>query len=153
MKFTTICHGSKLYDDELTLRDIVLRIPLGLRLADEDLSAEVDHWHFGITGNNDELLACVVFVPLAGATAHLRQMAVANEQQRRGVGRTLVEHAECEVWSRGIERIVLHARVEAIGFYQRLGYECEGGHYLEVGIPHQTMSKKIMSKKISESRA
>jgi predicted GNAT family N-acyltransferase len=37
----------------------------------------------------------------------------------------------------------LHARLTAIGFYEKSGYVVSGGEFLEVGIPHVKMVKRI----------
>lgn len=152
MTFTTIAVGSLLYEAELALRDEVLRRPLGMRIADDKLSDEINQWHFGVSSGG-ELVACVILVPRSIAEGQLRQMAVSNEHQGSGVGRALVEQVEQQAWSRGIKHIMLHARATAIGFYERLGYACEGDEYLEVGLPHRTMTKTLDAPPTSRSRA
>jgi predicted GNAT family N-acyltransferase len=43
----------------------------------------------------------------------------------------------------GITHLLMHARLSAVGFYQKLGYEKVGGSFTEVGIPHVRMEKYI----------
>src|SRR5690606_31802077 len=45
--------------------------------------------------------------------------------------------------SLGYARIELHAQVDAIGFYQRHGFEAVGGEYLEAGIRHRSMQRTL----------
>jgi predicted GNAT family N-acyltransferase len=73
--------------------------------------------------------------------AKMRQVAVSPDRQGSGLGRELV--LESEAWARrnGFAEIRLHARLNAVPFYERLGYHVEGDEFLEVGIPHFLMRK------------
>jgi N-acetylglutamate synthase-like GNAT family acetyltransferase len=60
-------------------------------------------------------------------SGHLEEMAVAENEQGGGVGRSLV--AACEDWlrSEGVETVFVSSLDTATGFYERLGYErCVG---------------------------
>jgi len=61
--------------------------------------------------------------------------------QGQGIGTTLVEYAEALARKIGYRRMVLHAREEAVPFYERLGYARIGGRFEEVTIPHWAMEK------------
>ena len=50
-------------------------------------------------------------------------MAVEEDARGQGIGRALVERLEELAAEQGAERVMLNARSEAIGFYERLGYE------------------------------
>ena len=76
-------------------------------------------------------------------TGHLRAMAVAPERQGHGVGSALVRRLEQEVLARGIRCIELHARADAVGFYEKLGYAVFGEPFIEVTIPHRAMRKNL----------
>ncbi len=43
----------------------------------------------------------------------------------------------------GFRRIIAHAREPAVPFYLRLGYAVEGERFIEVTIPHFTVSKDL----------
>jgi predicted GNAT family N-acyltransferase len=143
MTFREIRFGSPEYRQECALRQAVLRAPLGLDLYAEDLSQEAGHWHFGLFEPDGRLAGCAIAVPLGGATAKVRQMAVAPERQRRGCGRRILCGVETALASRGIGRIVLHARLTVAGFYQSLGYTRTGEVFTEVTIPHIRMEKTL----------
>ena len=53
----------------------------------------------------------------------LRQMFVAPEYQKHGLGRRLVEHLEAHARSLGVKELRLHSLLTARAFYARLGYE------------------------------
>lgn len=142
LNFREIPYGSAEYLLECGLRDEVLRKPLGMKLADEDLSAEAGQRHFGCF-DGETLLACVIAAPLADGVVKLRQMAVSPKAQGRGIGRLLLENLEAELVSRGCRRITLHARVSALGFYSKLGFVAEDEEFLEVGLSHRRMHKSL----------
>jgi len=71
----------------------------------------------------------------------MRQVAVAAEWQRQGIGTALVEYAEAVARKVGYRRMILHARQEAVPFYERLGYARIGGRFEEVTILHWAMEK------------
>ncbi len=142
MKFVEIQWQSSLYEDEIKLRDQLLRAPLGLVFSEEDLQQESKQFHFGIL-DQSTLIACVVIVPLSPADAKLRQMAVAATHQRQGVGSNLIHNIESELQRRKFRMIELNARDVAVGFYEKLGYRKQGEEFIEVTIPHWKMIKPI----------
>ena len=137
--------SSPLYQQSLTLRDQVLRQPLGLSIWTENLEDEVHQGHFGIIPSSVQLaplLACVVIVPKTQERVKLRQMAVVPELQKQGLGCFLIREVEDYLRQYHIKTINLAARVSALEFYQKLGYQSISGEFLEVGIPHQYLEKK-----------
>lgn len=136
-------YGSDDYKQTLQLRHRILRAPLGLDLFQENLSVEIHQRHFSLWQLPDILLACLVIVPTAPACVKLRQMAVSDQHQRRGLGQQLVSEVERALLRDGVELIELHARVSAVPFYQSCGYQTVGETFIEVGIPHQRMNKVL----------
>jgi predicted GNAT family N-acyltransferase len=37
----------------------------------------------------------------------------------------------------------MHARVNAVGFYEKVGYRVHGDQFVEVTIPHYVMEKQL----------
>lgn len=146
-EFRPIPPASEAYRLECDLRNEVLRLPLGLNLRDEDLSAETHQSHYGLF-DGENLLACVIVMPLEGSEVKLRQMAVAPAAQGRGLGRQLLERLHLELLRQGCEKVVLHARLSAVGFYSKLGYHGEGEVFTEVGLPHRKMRKRLVEPKM-----
>ncbi len=137
---------SPLYQQSLTLRDQVLRQPLGLSIWEENLEPETHYGHFGIIQFSEKLgslLACVVIVPKTQERVKLRQMAVLPEVQYQGLGCFLIGEVEEYLKPYHIKTINLAARVSAIRFYQKLGYQSISPEFIEVGIPHQTLEKTL----------
>ena len=144
MQFKEIEWQSDLYDEEIGLRLELLRVPLGLTISVEQIQAESAELHFGML-DQKHLIACAVIVPLSGDLAKLRQMAVATAHQRKGVGASLIRHIESNLRDRQFQCIELHARDNAVGFYEKLGYRKQGAPFFEVSLQHWKMTKAISS--------
>lgn len=144
-RFVEIEHKSQLYEQELALRDTLLRRPLGLSITDADVLDDATQFHFGIVETSAEakLVACVVAKDLGGQRTKIRQMVVAETYQRRGVGSDLMKRTEGRLRERGFCAVELNARVEAIDFYRRLGYRPIGDRFTEVTIEHQKMTRDL----------
>ena len=134
--------GDGLYGQMLELREEVLRKPLGLSLFSEKLNEEAD-FHIA-AGYNGQLTGCLVLTPLSGTVLKMRQVAVKSEARRQGAGAQIVRFAERLAGEKGFTKIVLNARLTAVEFYRKLDYVCEGGEFLEVGIPHLKMFKVLV---------
>lgn len=140
LRFRTITPHDNEYKDVFELREEILRKPLGLSLYDEDLSNEVNE-HILVAEEEGKIVACLILTPRDGNMVQLRQMAVAETRQGQHIGRQLVGYAEQFAWNKGYKSIMLHARVVAKGFYEKLGYVQQGGIFTEVNIPHIEMIK------------
>jgi N-acetylglutamate synthase-like GNAT family acetyltransferase len=137
-----ISPGSDDYRSELELRNKILRIPLGLDVYKDDLTKEHLDKHLGafITGR---LVGVLVLTKLSNEDVKMRQVAVENDLQGKGIGRKLVEYSEQLARELGYSRIVMNARLEAVPFYEKLGYDKISGMFIEVTIPHYKLSKQI----------
>ncbi len=139
--FREIEFGSDDFRKEIELRNKVLRLPLGLNLYNEDISQEKRQMHFGLFDPYRNLVACVVAVTFSSSETRIRQMAVSREHRSKGHGRTIIQSLEDHLTRRGVTHILMHARIIAVGFYEKLGYATVGREFIEVGIPHIRMEK------------
>lgn len=126
----------------VNLRNDILRKPLGLSFTDDELEREKDDILMGAF-EDDRLLGCCLLTPMDPKTVRLRQMAVPNSMQGKGVGRALMIFAENIARDLGYKKLCMHARKTAVGFYQKLGYGISGDEFVEVTIPHYIMEKAL----------
>lgn len=126
----------------VNLRNEILRKPLGLSLTTEELEKEKDDILMGAF-EDDKLLGCCLLTRMDSKTVRLRQMAVPNSMQGKGVGRALMIFAENIARDLGYKKLCMHARKTAVGFYQKLGYGISGDEFFEVTIPHYVMEKSL----------
>jgi predicted GNAT family N-acyltransferase len=75
--------------------------------------------------------------------ARLGRMAVEPDQRGRGVGAAILDVAEREACREGARKIRLHAQTAARSVYERGGFEVQGEEFMEEGIPHVTMEKRL----------
>jgi len=142
MALKIIDYGTPEYLQMLRLRDDILRKPLGLTFDEEELKHEKDNMLIGAF-DDDQMLGCCMLVEENPTTVKLRQMAVPNDLQGKGIGRALMNFAENIARDRGYKIVSMHARKNAIGFYEKMGYVVSSPEFIEVTIPHHIMEKKL----------
>lgn len=130
------------YDQMVSLRYEVLRKPLGLEFTNEDLEQDAHDILIGAF-DDDVILACCILSKVDDKTCRLRQMAVKNTLQGKGIGGNLLIFAENIARERGFTSLHMHARQSAVGFYEKLGYHVCSDEFLEVSIPHFEMKKLL----------
>ena len=142
MALKQIDHGSKEYGQMVTLRNEVLRRPLGLSFEPDELAREKEDILIGAF-DEDDMLACCLMTKIDGKSLRLRQMAVQNNLQGKGIGASMMNFAETVARDKGYKKLVMHARKTALGFYEKLGYKTVGEEFEEVTLPHYVMEKKL----------
>ena len=124
----------------IKLREDILRRPLGLTFSLEELEIEKNNLLIGAFEDGN-ILGCCMLVEEKPDMVKLRQMAVLNILQGRGIGRALMQFAENLARDHGYKVLTMHARKNAIGFYEKMGYKVKGEEFQEVSIPHYEMEK------------
>ena len=142
MALKILDHGSEEYRQMVKLREDILRKPLGLSLSPDELENEKDNMLIGAFEDED-MLGCCMLVEENRDTVRLRQMAVLNDLQGKGIGRALMNLAEKLARDRGYKKLSMHARKNVVGFYEKMGYKVQGDEFVEVTIPHYVMVKKL----------
>jgi predicted GNAT family N-acyltransferase len=142
MALKIIDYGTKEYNEMIRLRNEVLRKPLGLTFNPEELEKEKQNLHIAAF-EDDQMLGCCMLVEEEPEMVRLRQMAVINDLQGKGVGRALMQFAENLARDRGYKKITMHARKNALGFYEKMGYRKIGKEFEEITIPHFVMEKEL----------
>jgi ribosomal protein S18 acetylase RimI-like enzyme len=142
MALKIIDHGTKEYQQMVQLRNDILRKPLGLSFTPEELEKEKTEILIAAF-EEEKILGCCMLITEEPTTVRLRQMAVLNNLQGKGIGKALMQFAENIARDRGFRRITMHARQTAVGFYEKLGYQISGDQFEEVSIPHYIMEKVL----------
>lgn len=142
MALKIIDHGSNEYWQMVKLRDDILRRPLGLGFTQHELEKEKENMLIGAF-EDDQMLGCCMLVEKDPEIVRLRQMAVLNDLQGKGIGRALMNFAENIARDRGYKVLSMHARKNAVGFYEKMGYKVASDEFTEVTIPHYVMEKQL----------
>lgn len=80
---------------------------------------------------------------VTGASGKIGRMAVRKPYRGRGAGRKLVQFLVGLARSRGLAHVALHAQVQAVPFYEKMGFKASGTEFYEAGIPHRSMNLAI----------
>jgi predicted GNAT family N-acyltransferase len=76
-------------------------------------------------------------------TAAIGRMATDASARGRGYGAAVLGVLQDEARRLGARVVELHAQVPARRFYERAGYRAVGPEYVEAGIPHVTMVRRL----------
>ena len=143
-KMIDVDFGSSRYDELVELRYKVLLEPLGLKFLDMYREKEMNYLHIGcVESLDDNLVGGLMLVPVNDEEIRLMQVAVDRKYQREGVGREMVKYAEKRAREAGYSRIVMHAMLSVVHFYEKLGYRQEGDIFEENGITFAPMVKDL----------
>lgn len=141
IKIKQTAFGGDEQKKEIELRHKILRQPLGLHYTQEQLSAEKDEFHFAAF-DGEKLVGCLLMKAIDKDEIKMRQVAVDEDYQGKGVGKALVLRSEKFASENGFSLITLHARKTAVLFYEKIGYKIVGDEFTEVTLSHFKMKKE-----------
>ncbi len=143
-KMIDIDFGSSRYNELVELRYKILLEPLGLKFLDSFRNKEANYLHIGCVEQlDDKLVGGLILAPLDNEKIRLMQVAVDTVYRGEGIGRELVKYAEKRAKEAGYSKIIMHAMLSVVGFYEKLGYHAEGDVFDEQGITFLKMVKDL----------
>lgn len=143
-KMIDIDFGSTRYDELVELRYKILLEPLGLKFLDMHRAKEVSYLHIGcIESLDDKLVGGLILAPVDNEEIRMMQVAVDTKYQHEGIGHEMVKYAEKRAKEAGFSRIVMHAMLSVVNFYEKMGYKQEGDIFEEKGITFAKMVKEL----------
>ncbi|NQU37852.1 MAG: GNAT family N-acetyltransferase [Actinobacteria bacterium] len=77
------------------------------------------------------------------ADGSIGRVAVARDWRGHHIGEAIMRSAIDLARRQGHTETTVHAQVQAVAFYERLGYQVFGEPFLEVGIPHRHMCLEL----------
>ena len=132
--------GAEVYEI-LKARAAVFMMEQEIRYLDMD---DVDYrsFHGFITDGSAVVAYLRAFADEAPQTFHIGR--VLTTRRGVGLGRELMERsAEMLRRENDCRKLILHSQVGAAGFYEKLGFCAVGGEFVEAGIPHVAMERRI----------
>jgi predicted GNAT family N-acyltransferase len=135
-----IAHDGELRD-ALALRHDVFVIEQRVPLDDELDGRDDDAQHLVAVEDGRIVGTCRLLHH--GGVTRLGRMAVDPAARGRGIAGALLAEAERAAREAGSAEMVLDAQTGALGLYDRAGYVAEGEEFLDAGIPHLTMRKRL----------
>lgn len=106
-----------------------------------EMPEDVDGIHFGAFRDNK--LVGVVSLFQTGTDFQFRKLAVEAGMQHAGIGSALVNYVIAWSEKNGGTRIWCNARLEATGFYLKLGFSQTGNLFTRKGIDYELVEKAI----------
>lgn len=142
MDIRFIEYKSEDYWKSIELRDKILRKPLGLVFSEEFLAQDEHQFNIGAF-DGEKIVGILLLQKLDDKTLKMRQVAVDENLQGKGIGKKMVIFSEKIAIEKGFSKIELNARDTAIPFYKSLKYNTIGDVFIEVGIKHKKMVKHL----------
>lgn len=143
-KMVDIDFGSMRYNELVELRYKILLEPLGLKFLDSFRPEEANYLHIGCVESLDgKLVGGLILAPVDDECIRLMQVAVDTIYQGEGIGKALVAYAEKRAKEAGFSKIVMHAMLSVVSFYEKMGYHAEGDVFEEQGITFLKMVKQL----------
>lgn len=140
-KIEIIQHGSESYLAAVRLRDEILVNPAGVVTTAFDVAVERELTH--VAGFLDrKVVATCLLVPEA-EVVRMKRVAVASSLQGGGIGTRMLRFCEAHARSIGASALSAHARETAVRFYVKAGFATEGEYFVEAGIPHIVVRKRL----------
>jgi predicted GNAT family N-acyltransferase len=137
--YTQIKFDTNQYWQAVRMREVELRLPLGMRYTAEALASEESEIVFCAI-ENEKIVASCQFI-IENNKAKMRQVATKKSEQGKGIGRDLFLYSMDWFNKNGYDmtEVYCHARVSAVPFYLGLGFEIYSEAFEEVGISHVKM--------------
>jgi predicted GNAT family N-acyltransferase len=125
------------YEDALRVRREVFVAEQGVPEELEVDEHEDDATHF-VAYDDGEPVGAARLREYERGVGKVERVAVVEARRGEGVGAAVMDAVEAEARGR-FDELYLHAQLPVAGFYERRGYEREGGEFEEAGIPHVAM--------------
>ncbi|UMT79087.1 GNAT family N-acetyltransferase [Staphylococcus roterodami] len=81
--------------------------------------------------------------PIDEKVVKIERVAVIKSYRGAGIGRKLMQAVDSLAKDEGYENVTMHAQCHAIPFYESLNFKKRGNIFLEEGIEHVEMMKKL----------
>jgi len=125
----------------LDLRERVFAVEQGVDPAADRDGRDHEALHLVAVDDGEVVGTCRLV--LHGAQARLGRLAVLRSRRREGLGAALLAEADRQARAAGARLIDLHAQLPARELYLRDGYTERGDVFVEEGIEHVAMDKRL----------
>ncbi|HET6448895.1 MAG TPA: GNAT family N-acetyltransferase [Conexibacter sp.] len=130
-------------DALLDLRHRVFCVEQGVPKREEIDGRDSDAIHLVALRREDGRVLGTCRLLFVDRTVQLSRLAVEPEVRRQGIATALLHEADHEAVAARAKRIVLHAQTYARELYAADGYEERGRTFVEAGIEHVAMEKRL----------
>jgi len=132
-------------DDEVTaalaLRSRVFCDEQGVSFEADQDGRDLEATHIVAVDDGAVIGTCRLL--FRGEVARLGRLAVERDRRGDGVAAAILREADRVAEDAGAESIALHAQTYALALYESAGYEEYGPTFVEEGIEHVAMEKRL----------
>lgn len=136
------------FKEALTIRIKVFVEEQHVPIEEEHDSYDQVAQHFGVF--LDRAMVGTGRLVTQGQSGKIGRIAILKEFRGQGFGRALIETIITSGENQGLVEFVLGAQLQALDFYEKLGFIPEGAIFLDGGIAHRTMRLRIKIRKEDE---
>ena len=123
-------------------RWLVLRSPLGMAKGSERDNYEDGAVHL-VAMCDRKIIASARLRELSPGLGNISYVAVLPEFQNQGIGTKMIQTLITKAQAKNLKTLRLKSRINAIKFYQRIGFSEQGNPFDFLGIPHIFMQLEI----------
>jgi len=123
-------------------RWLVLRSPLGMEIGSERDNHEDGALHL-IAMCDRKIIASARLRELSPKLGSISYVAVLPEFQNQGIGTKLIKQLIAKAQQKNLTTLRLMSRINAIKFYQKLGFSEQENPFEYLGLPHIFMQLEI----------
>ena len=125
----------------LAIRNAVFVVEQGIALEDDVDGLDEQALHILLSVNDEPVGTARILV--SNGVAKIGRVAVLKAHRGGGHGKSIMREAVALAKRKGLSKAKLGAQVEAVGFYEDLGFSPEGEEFLDAGMPHLMMSMDL----------
>ncbi|MGE7602071.1 GNAT family N-acetyltransferase [Peribacillus sp. NPDC097675] len=140
--FVKIVENDQEREYAYTIRKKVFVEEQHVPLEEEIDQYEEDSIHFVLYNDEDHPVGAGRFRIINGI-GKVQRICVLPKARKTGAGAMVMNAIEQYAGSQNITQLKLDAQLHAIPFYSKLGYEIISEEFMDAGIAHKTMIKKI----------
>lgn len=135
--------NSKIYEDAVNIRYEVFveeqKVP-----ADVEIDELEDKSHHVVLYEDDQPMGTARIYHRGDGIYKIQRVAVLKNYRGKGIGVQLMKECELQISKLRGTKITLGAQLQALSFYEKLGYTAEGAEFMDAGIPHREMTKMLI---------
>jgi ribosomal protein S18 acetylase RimI-like enzyme len=136
--------NQKELDDMYYQRWLVLRAPLGMDRGTEKDKYDDSSFHL-VALCNSKVIGSARLRELSPELGSITYVAVLPEFQKQGIGTKLIETLIEKAQEKNLKTLRVMARMNALGFYKKLGFLERGEPRTHLDIPHLFMYLELSS--------
>ena len=132
------------------LKAVALPLRLSVFVQEQGVAEELEHdaddalaTHAVVLAADGTAMATGRLILLDKTTAKIGRLAVAKAHRMQGLGRRVLRALSDKAQAAGAQTLYLHAQCDAYAFYHSEGFGVVGEPFMEAGIEHVLMTKRV----------